>query len=138
MNFFLYAVFSKSSNNNASFFLTLKVTYLTIVFEHSQKIDTVHYASLMEFPRDAEELFQLFFHHVIEHSRIDHVGRETLGVLRESKIGKPFGAYPGVAELCDARISHKTRMSVLLDGQSKFLPMKRMSHTQTSFQFSVI
>lgn len=91
-------------------------------------MDTVNDAGLMKLSRDAEQFLKLLLAEMIQHARVHHIRGEALRILCQTEIGQPLGAYPGVAELGDAGIPYVARVSVLLDGQAKLLPMKGMGH----------
>ena len=104
-----YLIFSPS------FFFFFSHRYLTIIVQQSQQMNPVHDAGLMELPGYAEQLLQLLFAQMVEHPRVHHVGRETVGILSEPKVRQPFRTDPRVTQLSDARVSNETRMSMLLD-----------------------
>lgn len=59
---------------------------LSIVIQHPQQMNTVNDARLMKLSRDPEQLLELLLAEMIQHSRIHHVGGETLRVLAQTEI----------------------------------------------------
>lgn len=104
------------------------LAHLSIVIQHPQQMNTMNDARLMKLSRDSEQLLELLLAEMIQHSRIHHVGGETLRVLGQTEIRQPLGANPSMTELRDARISNVAWMPMFLDGQTQFLSMKRMRH----------
>lgn len=108
-------------------------SYLSIVAQHSQQLNAMHDAGLVELARHPQELLQLLFAEVVQHTGVYHVGGETLRVLGEAQVRKPLGAHPSVAELGDAWEAHEIGVSVFLDGEPQLFSMQGVRHTQAHF-----
>lgn len=109
--------------------LAIILAHLSIIIQHTQQMNTVNDARLMKLPRDPEQLLELLLAQMVQHTRIHHVGGETLRVLGQTEIRQPLGTDPSMTKLGDAGIPNVARMPMFLDGQTQLLPMKRMRYT---------